>query len=277
MPHLGELPPPSNGAPCDGERSRDGLQTGSHSSTSGTWSSRFLTARFGSTAACSGSSRGASTTPFETHSERKSLGTENTYNVDLADFAAMEPRSTAWPKRCPLPGALGARGLHGDAQGALCRLHPPSPACGPSRSGLRRWLDRPLRPGPPARTEAPSRPVRLLGVTASNLVRERISQLLCSSDPGVRIIHVVDDNHPCMDNPQLSPLSLPGIPLLHLRTDGLTRDRLSPAPWRKRPMLRWALIFLVVALIAGGVRLRGIAPGRRVSPSSCSCSSSWSS
>jgi DNA polymerase IV len=139
----------------------------------------ILTARFGKHGRVLWEfSRGIDDRPVETRSERKSLGTENTYSVDLADLAAMEAEVDRMAEE--VARALERSGLGGCTLTLKVRYADfttvtrsrtfPVPVCdGGSIALCARDLLR--------RTEAPSRSVRLLGVTASNLVRERISQL----------------------------------------------------------------------------------------------------
>lgn len=116
--------------------------------------------------------------PVETHTERKSLGTENTYAEDLTDFGKMEAEVDRMADE--LAESLARRGLAGCTVTLKVRYEDfttvtrsrtfPVPVL--DRSAIADCAKDLLR-----RTEAPSRPVRLLGVTASNLVRERIAQL----------------------------------------------------------------------------------------------------
>ena len=138
-----------------------------------------LTARFGKHGRILWEfSRGIDERPVETHSERKSVSTENTYNVDLADLAAMEAevdRMAAEVARFLERSGLGGctvtlKVRYADFTTVTRSRTFPVPVCdGVAIALCARDLLR--------RTEAPSRPVRLLGVTSSNLVRERISQL----------------------------------------------------------------------------------------------------
>jgi hypothetical protein len=116
--------------------------------------------------------------PVETHSERKSLGTENTYAEDLTDLARMEEEVERMAAE--VAAALARSGLAGCTVTLKLRY---SDFTTLTRS---RSSDAPLYDAAAIaaivkdllrRTEAASRPVRLLGVTASNLVRERIAQL----------------------------------------------------------------------------------------------------
>ena len=123
-------------------------------------------------------SRGIDDRPVETHSERKSLGTENTYAEDLTDFAEMEEEVERLAQS--LAQSLARSGLAGCTVTLKLRY---SDFTTLTRS---RTFAVPVYDGATIagcvkdllrRTEAPTRPVRLLGVTASNLVRERIEQL----------------------------------------------------------------------------------------------------
>lgn len=116
--------------------------------------------------------------PVETHSERKSLGTENTYAEDLTDLTRMEEEVDRMA--AGLAESLARRGLAGCTVTLKLRY---SDFTTLTRS---RTFPAPVYDAPTIaecakdllrRTEAPSRPVRLLGVTASNLVRDRIAQL----------------------------------------------------------------------------------------------------
>ena len=123
-------------------------------------------------------SRGIDERPVEVHSERKSLGTENTYAEDLTDLARMEEEVermaaevAAALARSELAGCTVTLKLRYSDFTTLTRsrtsdvpLYDAAVIAGIAIDLLRR-------------TEARSRPVRLLGVTASNLVRERIAQL----------------------------------------------------------------------------------------------------
>jgi DNA polymerase-4 len=122
--------------------------------------------------------RGIDERPVETHQERKSLGTENTYAEDLTDLAAMEAEVDRMARE--VADSLGRSGFAGCTVTLKVRYEDFTTVTR-SRTFAVPVHDRVtialcardlLR-----RTEAPRRPVRLLGVTASNLVRERISQL----------------------------------------------------------------------------------------------------
>ena len=122
--------------------------------------------------------RGVDERPVEVHSERKSLGTENTYAEDLTELARME--SEVERMAAEVAAALARSGLAGCTVTLKLRY---SDFTTLTRS---RTFTVPVYDGGIIaetardllrRTEASSRPVRLLGVTASNLVRERIAQL----------------------------------------------------------------------------------------------------
>jgi DNA polymerase-4 len=124
-------------------------------------------------------SRGIDDRPVETHRERKSLGTENTYAEDLTDFAAIEGEVIRMADE--LADSLARAGLAGCTVTLKVRYEDFTTVTR-SRTYAVPVYDRAtiaacardlLR-----RTEAPKRPVRLIGVTSSNLVRERIEQLL---------------------------------------------------------------------------------------------------
>lgn len=123
-------------------------------------------------------SRGIDDRPVETHQERKSLGTENTYARDLTDFTEMEAEVDRMAQEVAL--SLERRGLSGCTVTLKVRYEDFTTV---TRS---RTFAMPVGEAADIaacardllrRTEAPSRPVRLIGVTASNLVRERVSQL----------------------------------------------------------------------------------------------------
>lgn len=116
--------------------------------------------------------------PVETHSERKSLGTENTYTVDLRDLAEMDEEigrmavevATGLARR-ELAACTVTLKVRYDDFTTLTRsrtftfpVHTAVPIAAAACDLLRK-------------TEAPSRPVRLLGVTASNLVHGQMEQL----------------------------------------------------------------------------------------------------
>ena len=123
-------------------------------------------------------SRGIDDRPVETHQERKSLGTENTYAQDLTDFAEMEAEVERMAEevaksleRSGLSGCTVTLKVRYEDFTTVTRSRTFSMPVGEAAdiAACARDLLR--------RTEAPSRPVRLIGVTASNLVRERVSQL----------------------------------------------------------------------------------------------------
>jgi DNA polymerase-4 len=123
-------------------------------------------------------SQGIDDRPVETHSERKSLGTENTYAVDLSGLPAMEEEIERMSGE--LAESLARRGFAGCTVTLKVRYADFTTVtrsrtfsipvfAAATISACARDLLR--------RTEAPNRPVRLLGVTAANLVRERVEQL----------------------------------------------------------------------------------------------------
>ncbi|HEV2846920.1 MAG TPA: DNA polymerase IV [Thermoanaerobaculia bacterium] len=123
-------------------------------------------------------SRGIDERPVETHQERKSLGTENTYARDLTNFAEMEAEVDRMAQE--VANSLERSGLSGCTVTLKVRYEDFTTV---TRS---RTFAMPVGEAADIaacardllhRTEAPSRPVRLIGVTASNLVRERVSQL----------------------------------------------------------------------------------------------------
>jgi len=123
-------------------------------------------------------SRGIDDRPVETHTERKSLGTENTYAEDLTDLAEMEKEVDRMAEG--LSDSLARSGFAGCTVTLKIRYDDFTTVTRSRTFPVPVW-DRVtialcardlLR-----RTEAPNRPVRLIGVTASNLVRERVSQL----------------------------------------------------------------------------------------------------
>jgi DNA polymerase-4 len=128
--------------------------------------------------------RGEDERPVETHRERKSLGTENTYGEDLRGGAAIEPELARLA--AGLAAALAVRGLscctvtlkvrYSDFT-TITRSRTVSAPVRDSAALSACALDL-LRRG----TEALRRPVRLLGVTASNLVQGDVAQLRLWSD-----------------------------------------------------------------------------------------------
>jgi DNA polymerase-4 len=116
--------------------------------------------------------------PVETHSERKSLGTENTYAVDLREREAIEREVEKMAHE--VAAALERRELAGCTVTLKVRYADfttvtrsrtfPVPVWNAAQiaTAARDLLDK---------TEAFSRPVRLLGVTSSNLVQGRVEQL----------------------------------------------------------------------------------------------------
>jgi DNA polymerase IV len=116
--------------------------------------------------------------PVETHTERKSLGTENTYTVDLRSLEEMEEEIVRMSRE--VADGLFRRGLAACTVTLKVRyadfttltrsrtfslpVHDAGTIAGCARDLLEK-------------TEAAARPVRLLGVTASNLVHSRLVQL----------------------------------------------------------------------------------------------------
>jgi DNA polymerase-4 len=139
-----------------------------------------LTARFGKHGRVLWEfAHGVDERPVETHQERKSLGTENTYAEDLADLAAMDAEVERMAEE--VADALDRRGF------AACTLTVKVRYADFTTVTRSRTLDLPAHEAGDIalcardllrRTEAPRRPVRLLGVTASNLVQGRMVQLL---------------------------------------------------------------------------------------------------
>lgn len=122
--------------------------------------------------------RGIDDRPVETHSERKSLGTENTYAQDLTDLAAMVEEVDRMSTE--LAASLARSGLAGCTVTLKVRYEDFTTVTR-SRTFATPVYDRAAIAACARdllhRTEAPQRPVRLIGVTASNLVRERVEQL----------------------------------------------------------------------------------------------------
>ena len=123
--------------------------------------------------------RGIDDRPVETHSERKSLGTESTYAVDLRRLEEMEEQLGKMAEE--VADGLFRRGL------AACTIT--LKARYSDFTTLTRSRTFPLPVHDTAtiaacacdllrKTDAAKRPVRLLGVTASNLVHGRMVQLL---------------------------------------------------------------------------------------------------
>ena len=122
--------------------------------------------------------RGQDERPVRTHRRRKSLSAERTYATDLATLQEMDAELDRLAER--VARGLGKRGFgartvtlkvrYGDFT-TLTRSHTLAApvADGPQIGATARWLLR--------KTEAGRRPVRLLGVGGSNLVRGRIAQL----------------------------------------------------------------------------------------------------
>lgn len=128
--------------------------------------------------------RGIDDRPVEVHSERKSLGTENTYAVDLRDPAEMEEEigrmavevANGLARRELAACTVTLKVRYADfttltrSRTFLFPVHTAAPIAAAARDLLRR-------------TDAAARPVRLLGVTASNLIHGQMEQLLLFSDP----------------------------------------------------------------------------------------------
>lgn len=123
-------------------------------------------------------SRGIDERPVETHQERKSLGTENTYAQDLTDLAGMEKEvdrmaeevSDHLARSSFAACTITLKVRYEDFTTVTRSRTFPVPVW--DRVTISLCARDLLR-----RTEAPARPVRLIGVTASNLVRERVAQL----------------------------------------------------------------------------------------------------
>jgi DNA polymerase-4 len=122
--------------------------------------------------------RGIDDRPIETHRERKSLGTENTYGRDLAGREAVEPE--VGRMAAEVAAALARRDL------ACCTVTLKVRYSDFTTITRSRTLAAPVRDAPAIaecaldllrRTEALQRPVRLLGVSASNLVQGAAAQL----------------------------------------------------------------------------------------------------
>lgn len=138
-----------------------------------------LTARFGKQGRVLFEfARGIDDRAVETHTERKSLGTENTYAVDLRNVEQMEEELARMAAE--VADGLFRRGLAACTVTLKVRysdfttltrsktfalpVHDTAAIAGCARDLLRK-------------TEAAARPVRLLGVTASNLIQTRMVQL----------------------------------------------------------------------------------------------------
>lgn len=122
--------------------------------------------------------RGIDDRPVEVHSERKSLGTENTYAVDLASLARMDEEIGRMAEE--VAEGLVRRGL------AACTVTVKVRYADFTTVTRSRTFPVPLHDTRSIaacahdllrRTEAPRRPVRLLGVTASNLMQGQVVQL----------------------------------------------------------------------------------------------------
>jgi DNA polymerase-4 len=139
-----------------------------------------LTARFGKHGRLlSEFARGIDDRPVETHQERKSLGTESTYATDLADLAEMDAEVDRMAEE--VADTLARRGF------AACTVTLKARYADFTTVTRSRTLGLPVHEAAPIavcardllrKTDAPRRPVRLLGVTASNLVQGRMVQLL---------------------------------------------------------------------------------------------------
>lgn len=122
--------------------------------------------------------RGIDERLVETHQERKSLGTESTYAVDLAELVRMEGEVERMAVE--VAAVLAKTGLAGCtitlklryADFTTVTRSRTLPAPFADAAAIAACAKDLLR-----RTEAPTRPVRLLGVTASNLVRGDVAQL----------------------------------------------------------------------------------------------------
>jgi DNA polymerase-4 len=122
--------------------------------------------------------QGIDARPVETHQERKSLGTESTYAVDLDDYSEMQRELEKMADE--VAASLERRGMAGCTVTLKVRYADfttvtrsqtlAAPACDAATIAL--WARNLL-----LRTEASSRPVRLLGVTMSSLLQERLEQL----------------------------------------------------------------------------------------------------
>jgi DNA polymerase-4 len=122
--------------------------------------------------------RGVDERPVETHQERKSLGTESTYAVDIRELARMEEEIDKMAEE--VAAGLERRNLAGCTVTLKVRyadfttltrsrtfripIHDRETIAACAKDLLRR-------------TDAPTRPVRLLGVTASNLMHGLVEQL----------------------------------------------------------------------------------------------------
>lgn len=128
--------------------------------------------------------RGMDERPVTTHRERKSLGTENTYRRDIAELGRMDAELERFAEE--VAGGLERRGLiastftvkvrYGDfttVTRSRTLLAPTAEAETISR--VARELLR--------KTDAPRRPVRLLGVTASNLLGDDEERQLWLFEP----------------------------------------------------------------------------------------------
>ena len=103
------------------------------------------------------------------------------------------------------------------------------------------------------RTEAAARPVRLLGVAASNLVRGEVWQLPLFEADGTPLAH-----YPATRARKVLPVRRAVALILRPPTARVAMPGLDIGG---TAVLRWALIFLVVALIAAVLGFGGIAGG----------------
>ncbi len=122
--------------------------------------------------------RGVDDRPVETHSERKSLGTENTYSTDLRTMEAMEAELVRMARE--VADSLFRRGL------TACTVTLKVRYADFTTLTRSRTLASPFHDAAIIeicardllrKTEAGARPVRLLGVTASNLIQGQLVQL----------------------------------------------------------------------------------------------------
>lgn len=116
--------------------------------------------------------------PVETHSERKSLGTENTYAVDLREREVIEREVEKMAHE--VAAALERRDLAGCTVTLKVRYADFTTVTRSRTFAVPVWNAAQIATaarGLLDKTEAFSRPVRLLGVTSSNLVQGRVEQL----------------------------------------------------------------------------------------------------
>jgi DNA polymerase-4 len=122
--------------------------------------------------------RGVDERAVETHQERKSLGTENTYAVDLDDYAEMLRELEKMAGE--VAASLERRGMAGCTVTLKVRYADFTTVTSSQTLGapssdaatIALWARHLLQ-----RTEASARPVRLLGVTMSSLYQGRLEQL----------------------------------------------------------------------------------------------------